>query len=68
MAWDALLSGTAWFLAVVHIGLWGVLAGNLWYLRRYRRRASLDTPPSLSVLIPARNEAHNLARLLPSPR
>jgi len=66
MAWDALLSGTAWFLAVVHIGLWGVLAGNLWYLRRYRRRASLDTPPSLSVLIPARNEAHNLARLLPS--
>ena len=66
MALDALIRGTAWALAVAHVGLWCVLASNLWYLHRYRRRASLDTLPTLSVLIPARNEAANLKRLLPS--
>jgi glycosyltransferase involved in cell wall biosynthesis len=66
MALDALGSGLAWALTLVHFGLWGVLAGNLWYLRRRRTRARLDVYPALSVLIPARNEARNLKRLLPS--
>jgi glycosyltransferase involved in cell wall biosynthesis len=66
MALDAFGSGLAWALTLVHFGLWGVLAGNLWYLRRRRARAQLDVYPTLSVLIPARNEAYNLKRLLPS--
>lgn len=42
-----------------------VLAGNLAYLSR-RGRAGSEVYPALSVLIPARNEAENLRRLLPS--
>ncbi len=66
MALDVLINSAAWLLALVHVGLWCVLAGNLWYLHRHRQRTALDVPPSLSVLIPARNEARNLERLLPS--
>ncbi len=63
---DVLIDGVAWALGLVHLGLWSVLASNLWYLRRRGRRTPLDAPPSLSVLVPARNEARNLRRLLPS--
>ncbi|WP_103028087.1 glycosyltransferase [Salinibacter altiplanensis] len=51
--------------ASVHAGLWGVLALNLAYLRR-QPSPSADSRPSLSVCIPARNEADNLRRLLPT--
>lgn len=60
--WD----GAAVVLVLIHLGLWGILLGNVWYLRRHRQRAPLDTYPSLSVIIPARNEARNLQRLLPA--
>ena len=52
-------------LAFVHVGIWGVLLINLVYLRR-QPSASADVLPSLSVCIPARNEADNLRRLLPT--
>jgi hypothetical protein len=51
--------------AILHVGLWGVLLANLLYLRR-RPSKDVGTLPSLSVCIPARNEADNLRRLLPS--
>ena len=55
----ALLSLHALFLSV--------LAANLFYLRRTRSaRVAPATLPSVSVLIPARNEADNLRRLLPT--
>lgn len=63
---DVLTDGLTWLLALVHAGLWGLLAGNLRYLRQHTRRRPLAAPPALSVLIPARNEAENLQRLLPS--
>ena len=56
------------FLTLLHVGLWLVLAGNLWYLRK-RRTPPGDASPQracLSVLIPARNEEHTLPRLLAS--
>lgn len=63
-------------LTLVHAGLWLVLLGNLWYLRRGKREAHPPARPSdenvpedtprLSVLIPARNEERPLQRLLPS--
>jgi glycosyltransferase involved in cell wall biosynthesis len=43
-----------------------VLAANLWYLFRRRRPPPSSLLPSVSVVIPARNEALNLRRLLPS--
>lgn len=49
----------------LHVLLWGTLLATL----RYLRRPPALTPsawPSLSVIIPARNEADNLKRLLPS--
>ena len=52
-------------IALAHLGFWGVLLANLAYLRRQPRPAS-STSPTLSVCIPARNEANNLRRLLPS--
>ncbi len=55
-----------WGLAALHLVLWTTLLGNLWYLRRHGGRRAVDTLPTLSVLIPARNEAANLQRLLPS--
>ncbi len=54
-------------LAGLHALLWGVLLANLVFLRRTRRaRTAPDAWPAVSVLIPARNEAENLRRLLPS--
>jgi len=54
-------------LVLVHAAVWGILVGNLVYLRRQTptEPASL---PRLSVCIPARNEADNLRRLLPTLR
>ncbi len=55
-------------LLAAHAALIALAALNVAYLRRTRRaRARLpDPPPRLSVLVPARNEEQNLARLLPS--
>jgi hypothetical protein len=58
----ALLTGLA---ALLHLGLWGTLLSNLAFLRRAPSPAA-DALPSLTVCIPARNEADNLRRLLPS--
>jgi glycosyltransferase involved in cell wall biosynthesis len=52
-------------LGLVHAGLWGVLLANLVYLRRNESGGG-GTSPSVSVCIPARNEAKNLRRLLPT--
>ncbi|MFB6272442.1 MAG: glycosyltransferase family 2 protein [Salinibacter sp.] len=52
-------------IALAHAAFWGVLLSNLAYLRR-QETAPLNTYPSLSVCIPARNEAENLRRLLPT--
>lgn len=52
-------------IALAHLGFWGVLLTNLVYLRHHPQSLSSATP-SLSVCIPARNEADNLRRLLPS--
>ena len=57
------------FLYACHAALWSTLLANLWYLRRGARSAQAAAPDaqlSVSVLIPARNEAENLRRLLPS--
>lgn len=53
-------------LAVVHAGFLLIIGANLLYLRRSRNVPAQETTPSVSVLIPARNEADNLRRLLPS--
>lgn len=54
-------------LTLLHAGIWLVLAGNLWYLRRREEAPPPATDsPRLSVLVPARNEERNLRRLLPS--
>ena len=58
------------FLAVVYGGMTVILIGNVFYLRRIGRasvRASREAG-RVSVLIPARNEAANLRRLLPALR
>lgn len=52
-------------IAVFHTAFWGVLIGNLIYLHR-QQSSPLESYPSLSVCIPARNEAENLRRLLPT--
>jgi glycosyltransferase involved in cell wall biosynthesis len=52
-------------VALAHLSFWGILIANLAYLRRGPTAASSSLPP-LSVCIPARNEADNLRRLLPS--
>lgn len=54
-------------IGLVHIALFAMLAMNLRHLRRSRSvsRADERSLPSLSVLIPARNEADNLSRLIP---
>jgi glycosyltransferase involved in cell wall biosynthesis len=43
-----------------------ILANALWLRRRAARPAPLDRFPSLTVIIPARNEETNLRRLLPT--
>ncbi len=54
-------------LAGLHAFFLAVLATNLVTLRRSRRDCvATDALPRLSVLIPARNEEHNLQRLLPT--
>jgi glycosyltransferase involved in cell wall biosynthesis len=63
---DAVVDGLPWILGLIHLGLWGVVIGNVWYVRRHRQRAAIDDFPLLTVLVPARNEADNLQRLLPS--
>ena len=52
-------------LAAAHASFWVILLANLTYLRR-QPEADPSTYPRLSVCIPARNEADNLRRLLPS--
>lgn len=52
-------------LVLIHLCLWGTLLGNLAYLRAHSHSTTSDLP-TLSVCIPARNEAENLRRLLPS--
>jgi hypothetical protein len=52
-------------LAAAHASFWVILLANLAYLRR-QPEADLADAPALSVCIPARNEADNLRRLLPS--
>ncbi len=65
-----MLDVSFWFyavggVAVLHLGLWGTLLANLFYLRP-RTSAPPASHPTVTVCIPARNEAHNLRRLLPS--
>jgi glycosyltransferase involved in cell wall biosynthesis len=43
-----------------------ILANALWLRRRAARPSSLERFPSLTVIIPARNEEANLRRLLPT--
>lgn len=52
-------------IGAAHAGFWAVLIANIAYLRRGAGTKTTDEP-SLSVCIPARNEAENLRRLLPS--
>ncbi len=52
-------------IALAHVSFWAVLLANLAYLRR-RSAPPPASYPTLSVCIPARNEADNLRRLLPS--
>ena len=60
------LSYPALILTLLHGGLLFILLANLVYLWRGRRRVVPEPLPSISVLIPARNEEANLERLLPS--
>jgi glycosyltransferase involved in cell wall biosynthesis len=54
-------------LGAVYVLMGVTLLANLWQLRRSRPREHPGAPrPRLSVLVPARNEAANLRRLLPS--
>ncbi|WP_420454750.1 glycosyltransferase [Rubrivirga sp.] len=50
----------------IHAGVAGVLVLNLASFARDRRRALPTDLPSVSVLVPARNEANNLRVLLPT--
>jgi hypothetical protein len=59
------VAGLTAVAALLHLGLWGVLLLNLAYLRRAPAPDASATP-TVSVCIPARNEAQNLRRLLPT--
>jgi hypothetical protein len=63
---DSLTFVLVGLLAGVHLGTWGILLTNLAFLRRTPPADAEAERPSLSVCIPARNEAQNLRRLLPS--
>lgn len=52
-------------VSLIHAGVWGVLLSNLAYIRS-QNKAPVSPLPSLTVCIPARNEADNLRRLLPT--
>ncbi|MEM6783492.1 MAG: glycosyltransferase family 2 protein [Bacteroidota bacterium] len=61
------LTPTVAVLGALHVGMALVLLANLAYLRRTRRPLPrLVAAPSVSVLVPARNEENNLRRLLPT--
>lgn len=52
---------------IVHAYFFSTLLLNAWYLWRQKSpKPQLLHPPGVSVLIPARNEASNLQRLIPS--
>ncbi|NNE34015.1 MAG: glycosyltransferase [Rhodothermales bacterium] len=54
-------------LIAIHALLWTILLGNVIYLRRSSPRVGHSADePVISILIPARNEAENLATLIPS--
>lgn len=54
-------------LLVLHAGVLALVLVNVAWMRSRRdRRATPDRPVRVSVLVPARNEETNLARLLPS--
>jgi hypothetical protein len=54
-------------IGLLHAASWATLLANGAYLAASRRARRTPTPwPRVSVLIPARNEAENLRRLLPS--
>ncbi len=68
-SFDALTLRTVLFVVVgaIHTFLLTTFAGNALYLRRWSRIRSTGAPlPTLSVLVPARNEERNLERLIPS--
>ncbi len=68
-SFDAVTLRSVLFVAVgaIHLFLLTTFAGNALYLRKWSRVRPSDAPlPSLSVLIPARNEERNLERLIPS--
>ena len=50
----------------IHAGVAAVLVANLWSFARDRRRALPTALPTVSVLVPARNEEANLRALLPT--
>jgi hypothetical protein len=60
-----LLELTEIAIVAVYCGMTIVLIGNALYLWRIRRGSSQARLPSLSVLIPARNESANLTELIP---
>ncbi len=55
-------------LGACYLVFGGILAANAWYMRRSRRPGPPlpADPPTISVLVPARNEEHNLPRFLAS--
>lgn len=53
-------------LLLVYAVFFGVLLSNLLYLRRTRTERDPAQTPTVSILVPARNEATNLTRLLPT--
>ncbi len=53
-------------ISAIHALLWIILVGNLAYLRGRRASADAAGLPTLSVMVPARNETENLKRLLAS--
>lgn len=52
-------------IALLHVAVAGIIIANVWYLARQRRNEPAVWP-SVTVLVPARNEETNLRRLLPS--
>lgn len=56
-----------WIVVSVHLIFFLTFCGNRMYMAYYKRQQKTPaTYPHVSVIIPARNEAENLARLLPS--
>jgi len=53
-------------IALLHAVFLLTLLLNVFYLRRGRKRRVPEVYPTVSILVPARNEEANLRRLLPS--